>query len=49
MKKLRIAIAGAVIIGRRHMELLQENPACLRLLQIRDVGYPDAVWRGEPG
>jgi hypothetical protein len=32
MKQLRIAIAGAVIIGRWHMERVEENSACLCLL-----------------
>lgn len=48
MKQLRIAIAGA-IIGRRHMERDRKIRRAFVCWQIRDVGYPDAVWRGELG
>ncbi len=35
MKTLNIAVAGAGLIGRRHMELIAESPAC-RLVAIVD-------------
>ena len=42
MTQLRIAVAGAGIIGRRHIELIQANPGCL-LSAIVDPSEPAAA------
>ena len=35
MRQLQLAVAGAGLIGRRHIELIQQNPRC-RLAAIVD-------------
>ena len=35
MKKLRLAVAGAGVIGRRHLQLIRAHPAC-DLMAIAD-------------
>lgn len=37
MRQLQLAVAGAGLIGRRHIELIQQNPRC-RLAAIVDPG-----------